>query len=126
MKPDKAKELILSGKLPPGTTVEGSLCLVCYIYLTTLPEGLKVKGWLYLLGCTSLTTIPEDLIVEGGFDLEKCTSLQLPKGIPEGVQGTIWIDEETLRNNKDHILTMINANFSPVSKERYKKALAEG
>jgi len=78
----QAEELIHSGKLPPGTTVEGGLDLSGCTSFTTLPEGLKVGGPLYLYKCTSLITLLEGLKVSGGLDVSGCTSLTtLPKGL---------------------------------------------
>jgi len=147
MDPRQARELIFSGTLPPGTTVEGSLYLERCTSLQSLPNDLKVGGWLNLYGCTSLQSLPygmmvggwlnlrgctslqslpDGLKVEGSLYLERCTSLQLPKGIPEGVQGEVYIDEEVLRNNKEHLLMLVNCRFYEESKELYKKILAEG
>ena len=123
---EQAKKLILSGKLPPNTIVEGYLDLNGCTYLQSLPDGLKVEGWLGLYGCTSLQYLSNDLKVVGWLYLKGCPSLQLPYGIPEGVKGEVWVDEEVLRNNKEHLLTMVNTDFGEESKELYKKILAEG
>ena len=164
----QARELLLSGKLPPGTTIEDWLDLDGCTSLQSLPNDLKVEGYLDLFGCTSLQALPDGLMVERWLDLEGCTSLQslpkglkvegelnlygctslqslpdglkvegylnlygctslqLPYGIPEGVKGEVWVDEEVLRNNKDHLLMLVNCRFSEESKVLYKKMLAEG
>ena len=142
MDPRQARELIFSGTLPPGTTVEGSLYLERCTSLQSLPNDLKVGGWLNLYGCTSLQSLPDGLKVEGSLYLERCTSLQslpndlkvgeslnlfgctsiqLPYGIPEGVKGKVWVNEEVLRNNRDYLLTMVNTNFHDM--EVYKNIL---
>ena len=123
MTPDQARDLILSGKAPPDMVVEGSLDLG-WSTLKAIPSNLKVGGWLWLKGCNSLQSLPENLRVGGWLDIEGCTSLKLPYGIPEGVKGKVFVNEEVLRNNKEYLLTMVNVRFENM--EMYKRILAEG
>ena len=145
MTPIQAQELILSGKAPSGMVVGGSLMLGRSTYLKSLPNYLKVGGWLDLIGCTSLQSLPENLVVKkqgldltgctslqslpnylkvgGWLDIAGCISLQLPYGIPVGVKGMVYADEEVLRNNKEHLFTMTNVKFDDM--EMYKRILSE-
>ena len=81
MSVEKAKKLLLEGKLPNNVFVDGSLFLTD-TYITSLPDNLQVSRDL-ILRETKITSLPADISVGG----DVYSSLKLKGKKPKGVKG---------------------------------------
>ena len=109
--PEKAKELILTGKAPAGLRVTGALSFADNLKLTALPDGLTVSS-LDLTGCRNLRGLPRGLrvrrlVMAGSWDPQplldaagelSCYELDLTntriRSLPAGVKVEYKLDLE--------------------------------
>ncbi len=88
---EEAREAILKGECPPGTTVRGSLAFRREPWLTQLPRGLTVEGTLSIVECHQMHSLPSNLAAEG-LTISNCAQMQSlgrvnrpPLHLPEGL-----------------------------------------